>query len=73
MKIENSSCPKNMFSDFYGRFGSLFFDITPLKTNMSPENWWLEDDMSFWDGPFLGDILIFGGVTLENIKFEAPK
>ena len=33
-----------------------------MKTNMSPENWWLEDEMSFWDGPFLGDMFIFGGV-----------
>ena len=35
---------------------------TPLKTNMSPENWWLEDVISNWNGPFSGDMLIFGGV-----------
>ena len=27
-----------------------------LKTNISPENQWLEDEISFWNGPFLGDI-----------------
>ena len=25
------------------------------------ENWWLEDEMSFKDGPFSGDMLIFRG------------
>lgn len=27
---------------------------TPLKTNISPEIWCLEDDTSFWTGPFSG-------------------
>ena len=32
-----------------------FASITPLKTNISPENWWLEDDsFPFKMVPFLG-------------------
>ena len=28
-----------------------------LGKNISPENQWLEDEISFWNGPFLGDML----------------
>ena len=28
--------------------------LTLLGTNIDPENWWLEDDISFWDGVFSG-------------------
>ena len=39
---------------------------TPPKTNMSPENWWLEDVfwrcISYWNSPFLEDMLVFPGV-----------
>ena len=31
-------------------------NLTLPKTNMSPE-----DEMSFWDGPVFGDMLIFQG------------
>ena len=35
----------------------------PLKTNISPENCWLEDDSCpFKMVPFLGDMFIFRGV-----------
>ena len=27
---------------------------------MSPENQWLEDEISYWSSPFLGDMLVFG-------------
>ena len=42
--------------------------FTPLKTNISPENQWLEDEISFWDGPFLGPLkrgllFIFRGLS----------
>ncbi len=30
-----------------------------LKTKISPENWWLKDEMSFEKGPFSGDIINF--------------
>ena len=30
--------------------------ITLPETNIAPENQWLEDDMSFWDKPILGDV-----------------
>ena len=32
------------------------------KTNISPENQWLEDEISFWSGPCFGDMFVFGGV-----------
>ena len=38
------------------------FGATPLKTNMSPENPWLEDVFPTEIVPFLGDMLVFGGV-----------
>ena len=31
---------------------------------LTPENWWLEDSVSFWDCLFLGAILNFRGVAL---------
>ena len=39
----------------------LYILITPTETNISPENLWLEDEISFKHGPFSGDMLIFGG------------
>lgn len=39
--------------------------ICSLETKKNPEKWWCEDDsflLKFKDGPFLGDMLIFGGV-----------
>ena len=35
---------------------------------MSPENQWLEDVISYWNSPFLGDMLVFGGVR----DYEKP-
>ena len=32
-----------------------------MKTNISPENWWLDDETSFQNGPFSGDIPSFSG------------
>ena len=34
--------------------------VAELGTNR-PENWWLEDEISFWDGLFAGAILIWMG------------
>ena len=48
---------------------------TPLKTNMSPENQWLEDvfPVEIYS-PFLGDILVFRGVQCQNLTdFEEWK
>ena len=40
---------------------------TPGKTKeMSPENQWLEDVFPIEIVPFLGDMLVFGGVSLEE-------
>ena len=36
--------------------------FTPWKTNMSPENQWLEDVFPIEIVPFWGDVLVFGGV-----------
>ena len=35
---------------------------TPRKTNMSPENQWLEDVFPIEIVPLLGDMFVFGGV-----------
>ena len=36
------------------------------KTNMSPENWWLEDVIiSYQNSPFLGNMLVFQGVLVD--------
>jgi len=41
-----------------------FIVNTPLKTNMSPENQWLEDVFpTEIDSPFSGDMLVFRGVN----------
>ena len=37
----------------------------PLRFNISSKtNWCLEDEISFWDGPVSGDMLVFGGVLV---------
>ena len=36
-------------------------NIAP-ETNIAPENGWLEDEISFWDGLFSGAILVSGSV-----------
>ena len=41
---------------------------TPLKTNMSPENQWLEDVFPTEILLFLGDMLVFRGVSLSPTK-----
>ena len=38
----------------------------PLKTHISPENWWLEDEISLLTGPFSGDMHIFWGWNPVN-------
>ena len=38
---------------------------TPPKTNMSPENWWLEDAFPIEIVPFKGDMLVFRGVIFN--------
>ena len=45
--------------------GLLVRQILPRKTKMSSENQWLEVGrcISYWNRPFLGDILVFRGCT----------
>ena len=45
-----------------------FLPLPPQKTKISPENQWLENDMSFWNGPFFGDMLIFSVVNLRLLQ-----
>ena len=35
-----------------------FWGLTLPKTKTAPENWWLEDDISFWNGLFSGAMLV---------------
>ena len=52
----------------------IYIHIT-LKTNMSPENWCLEDDISFWNDPISRDIRSFcrGDKKTSNIgEVSAP-
>ena len=47
-----------------------FIIITPLKTNECPlENSGWKTILSFWNGPFLGDMLVFGGVKHHFSKY----
>ena len=45
------------------------------QTNIAPENWWLEDNISFCDGLFSGAMLVSGSVLLMFLwrHFEDPK
>ena len=40
----------------------------PLKTNIFPENWWLEDEISHWNGPLSRTCFFFfwGGVKATD-------
>ena len=42
-----------------------FFGTFP-ETNISPENQWLEDEISFWDGLFSGAMLVLGSVSAKK-------
>ncbi len=50
---------------FIWMFTKLLQERTPRKTNMSPENQWLEDVFPIEKSPFVfvWDMLVFGGVT----------
>ena len=36
------------------------------KTNIAPENGWLEDEISFWEGLFSLDMLVSGKVVGDS-------
>ena len=60
----------NWFPGFHEVF---FVIIPPGPTNISPENWWLEDAVSFENGPFFrGHVKIFRGVTGGSTFFKRP-
>ena len=71
---ENSEVPGDRHTGFL--WCSFWFDpmyacgktIFP-ETNTAPENQWLEDDMSFWDGLFSGAMLRSGSVMVFNLNF----
>ena len=54
-------------------FNTIFTSITRPKTNIAPENCWLEDEMFFKDSPFSGDILIFGGVNKKSVALAGVR
>jgi len=39
------------------RWWDKFLAITLPKTNIAPENGWLEDEMSYWEGLFSGSVM----------------
>ena len=41
------------------------------KTNIAPENGWLDDEISYWEGLFSGDMLVSQRVCLKY-KFRKP-
>ena len=43
---------------------------TPLKINVEPENYGLEDDYPFSRGVFSGSMLIFQGVSMGYHSFQ---
>ena len=45
---------------------------TPRKTNMSLENWWLEDTFRM-DSPFSGDMLVFRGASPSSYSRAISK
>ena len=46
-----------------------FQQSTLSKTNIVPENGWLEDDISYWEGLFSGDMLVSERVKyIETLK-----
>ena len=54
----------------FGGFSSLPSDTLPA-TNIAPENWWLEDEISFWEGPFRGELLVFGRVVYRSVTINS--
>ena len=44
----------------YYNLARYIYIYTPPETNIAPENEWLEDEISFWGGPFSGAMLVLG-------------
>ncbi len=42
----------------------------PPATNIAPENGWLEDEISFWEGLFSGNMLVSGRVSTWIIVYH---
>ena len=62
-------------TSFHHQFVGSLASVTPQKTNMSPENQWLEDVFPIEIVPLLGDMLVFRGVSRSKTfppvkKFE---
>ena len=56
-------------SPVFARNQRWFLGLTDWKFNIALENQWLEDEISFGNGPFFEDILIFLGVSLVGFCF----
>ena len=48
------------------KMGFQDLNVTPLKTNISPEKWWFEDAFPIEIVPFFGDMLLFRGVGVAG-------
>ena len=60
VSAESKNCPP-----FFLRKWKSTYSSTPI-TKIAPEKWWLEDDISFWNGPHVS----FQGYTkLSKLKF----
>jgi len=44
--------------------------VNLLETNIAPENQWLEDVISFWEGLFPGAMLVSGRVRIFHPKLH---
>ena len=47
------------------------FNDTLPETKIAPDNGWLKDEISFWDGLFSGAMLVSGSVGLGEISLKA--
>lgn len=73
-----SSSTKERSSLTLGWFGYTIQALLPRKLTCPFKKLWLEDYFPFWNGPFLGDMLFFGGSSqlyskwLANPPFYKP-
>ncbi len=54
----------------YGLGWSIRSDIVLIKTNIAPENQWLEDETSLWNGPFFVGHVNFRGGGYSNESMQ---
>ena len=66
VKVFFSGSGRSCFFNTPGKFRCFFLSMFTLpKTNIAPENGWLEDEISDWEGLFSGDMLVSGRVLFS--------